>query len=141
MKASAFFGIDLGTTQSSVAYVLDSPRIRAQKVVDPQMVPLDSSRGLGGYARETFQSVVGIDPGDKRRSRLLFGSEFLDTFSKRRRTPALRRGRDLFTSVKSDMGTGRVYAFSRCRDVELDAKLHVQPLHHGGHWEKEVKPR
>ena len=113
MKASTFFGIDLGTTQSSVAYVLDSPRIRSQKVVDPQMVPLDSGRGLGGHPRETFQSVVGLDPTDKRRSRLLFGGEFLDTFAKRRRTSALRRGRDFFTSVKSDMGTGRVYPFSR----------------------------
>src|SRR5262249_39949210 len=121
MKAPAFFGIDLGTTQSSVSYVLDSPRLREQKVIDPLMVPLDSSSVIGGSARETFQSIVGIDPGDIRRSiavfgrelrsGVLFGREFLDTFAKRQHTSALRRGRDFFTSVKSDMGTGKVYPF------------------------------
>src|SRR5262245_11225652 len=133
MKASAFFGIDLGTTQSSVSYVLDSPRVREQKVIDPLMVPLDSSSAIGGAARETFQSIVGIDPSDKRcsvkvfgrelRSAALFGREFLDTFAKRQQTSALRRGRDFFTSVKSDMGTGRVYPFSRLSGLDTPVQV------------------
>src|SRR5262245_51578078 len=111
-KASAFVGIDLGTSQCSVAYVLDSPRVRAQKIVDPQLVPLGGTRPLGGFAPETLQSIVGIDPATRERSRLLFGAEFLDTFEKKRQASAMRRGREFFTSVKSDLGTGKVYPFS-----------------------------
>jgi molecular chaperone DnaK len=127
--SNVFFGIDLGTSQCSVAYVVDSPRIRQQRVIDPKVVEIRQDAASAAKPSDRFPSVIGADFSDKRRRRLLFGWDFLALFDRRRREPLepVRRGRDFFHSVKSDMGTNRVYPFSRLPDgrtpVEITARL------------------
>ena len=112
--SKVFFGIDLGTTQCSVAYVADSSRTQSERIVTPSLVEFRQD-ALSASGADRVPSVIGVDLQDKRRRDLLFGWDFLGVFDRRRRDPLtpLRRGRDFFHSVKSDMGTNRVYPFSK----------------------------
>jgi molecular chaperone DnaK (HSP70)/tetratricopeptide (TPR) repeat protein len=127
--SNVFFGIDLGTSQCSVAYVVDNPRISQQQLIEPKVVEIRQQEASAAKPSDRFPSIIGADFADKRRPRLLFGWDFLALFDRRRRKPLdpVRRGRDFFQSVKSDMGTNRVYPFSRLPDgrtpVEVTARL------------------
>lgn len=92
------FGIDLGTSQCSVAYVVDSPRIRQQQVIDPKVVEIRQQQVSAAKPSDRFPSIVGVDFADKRTEHLLFGWDFLDLFDRKRRKPLapIRRGRDFF---------------------------------------------
>src|SRR5262249_22421176 len=69
---------------------------------------------LSAAAAERVPSLIGADFTDKRRRHVLFGWDFEAMFARRRREASepLRRGHDFFQSVKSDMGTNRVYPFA-----------------------------
>lgn len=133
--SNVFFGIDLGTSQCSVAYVVDSPRIRQQQVIDPKVVEIRQQEASASKPSDRFPSIVGADFADKRKRHLLFGWDFLALFDRKRSKPLdpVRRGRDFFQSVKSDMGTNRVYPFSRLPDgrtpVEVTSRLLEQLVH------------
>ena len=112
--STLYYGVDLGTGNCSVAYVADDPRQRDQLMIDVRTVGMrvgDSEDDGGAATSGRVPSIVAADwrrrgPGADN----LFGWEFLRAFGRKRRAPALlRRGVDYFTSVKSDMGTNRVY--------------------------------
>ncbi|MGE3507790.1 MAG: Hsp70 family protein, partial [Vicinamibacterales bacterium] len=111
-----------------MAYVIDSSRNRSDRTVIPEVLPIRQEAVAAGPS-DRFPSVVGTDVLDQRRKRLLFGWDFLSMFERRstRKTPPLRRGRDFFSSVKSDMGSNRTYPFSRLEKgrtpVEVTARL------------------
>lgn len=123
-----FFGIDLGTSQCSIAYVADNPRVRSERIITPVLVEVRQD-ALSAAVSDRVPSVIGADFFDRRRRNLLFGWDFLAMFDRRRRQPLepLRRGHDFFHSVKSDMGTNRVYPFSQLphgrTPVEITARL------------------
>ena len=112
--SKVFFGIDLGTTQCSVACVADSSRIRSERIVTPSLVEFRQD-ALSASGADRVPSVIGVDLQDKRHRDLLFGWDFLDvsTGAAASRWRLSRRGRHFFYSVKSDMGTNRVYPFSK----------------------------
>ena len=117
MKSSAFFGIDLRNTRNRASrtclIALGSASRRLSILKWCRWIR--AARSVVTRVTRSSRSV-GIDPSDGRHSRLLFGSEFLDAFANRRGRRAWRRGRDFFTSVKSDMGTGKgVLRFRNCR--------------------------
>jgi molecular chaperone DnaK len=123
-----YFGIDLGTSSCSVAYVVDDPRQRTSQIVSVQTVdvPVDEDETQKRSSR--VPSIVAASTGDKRRKRPLFGWEFFQSFEEKRRDSALlSRGRDFFGSVKSDLGTERIYPRSvvpGCRTpVEVTAVM------------------
>src|SRR4051812_8634801 len=103
--SDVFFGIDVGTSQCSIAYVVDGPRVRAERIVKPELVAFRQD-ALSAAAAERVPSLIGADFTDGRRRHLLFGWDFEATFGRRRREASepLRRGRDFFQSVKSDLG-------------------------------------
>ena len=104
-----FFGIDLGTGNCSVAYVIDDPRQRDLRIVEVRTVgiPVDDANVS---ISNRVPSIIAADWRARSGHRHLFGWEFAQAFSTKRRTPTLlRRGADYFTSVKSDMGTNKVY--------------------------------
>ena len=110
--SKAYFGIDLGTGNCSVAYVTDDPRQRGQLMVDVRTVKIPIDDGEGATSSRV-PSIIASDWRRGPRGRHLFGWEFVRAFSKKRRAPTLlRQGVDYFSSVKSDMGTNRVYARS-----------------------------
>ncbi len=124
-----YFGIDLGTSSCSVAYVVDDPRQRASQIVNVQTVDVPVDEDQAQKRSNRLPSVVAAVPaGDKRRKRALFGWEFFQAFEEKRRDGALlSRGRDFFGSVKSDLGTERIYPRSLvpgCRTpVEVTALM------------------
>lgn len=104
-----FFGIDVGTGNCSVAYVVDDPRQRDQRIVDVRTVGIQVDDASVSTSNRV-PSIIAADWRARSGRRHLFGWEFAQAFSKKRRTPAfLRRGVDYFASVKSDMGTNKVY--------------------------------
>jgi len=105
-----YFGIDLGTSSCSVAYVVDDPRQRASQIVHVQTVDVPVDEEDSQKRSNRVPSIVAASTGDKRRKRPLFGWEFFQSFEEKRRdSPLLSRGRDFFGSVKSDLGTERIY--------------------------------
>ena len=145
--SNVFFGIDLGTSQCSVAYVVDSPRIRQQQVIDPKIVEIRRQEISAAKPSDRFPSIIGIDFAETRTTRLLFGWDFLHLFDRKRRKSLdpVRRGRDFFQSVKSDMGTNRVYPFSRLpggrTPVEVTARLLEQLVHLVSRDNRDIDPR
>jgi molecular chaperone DnaK (HSP70) len=104
------FGIDLGTSSCSVAYVVDDPRQRASPIVSVQTVDVPVDEDETQKRSNRVPSIVAAAAGDKRRKRPLFGWEFFRSFDEtRRERPLVSRGRDFFGSVKSDLGRERIY--------------------------------
>lgn len=122
------FGIDLGTSSCSVAYVVDDPRQRASQIINVQTVDVPVDEGQVEKRSNRLPSVVAAPADEQRRKRPLFGWEFFRAFDEKRRDrPLLSRGRDFFGSVKSDLGTERIYPRSvvpGCRTpVEVTALM------------------
>jgi molecular chaperone DnaK len=104
------FGIDLGTSSCSIAYVVDDPRQRRSQIINVQTVEVPVDEGQVEKRSNRLPSIVAAPADDRRRKRPLFGWEFFQVFDEKRRDSALlSRGRDFFGSVKSDLGTERVY--------------------------------
>jgi molecular chaperone DnaK (HSP70) len=109
-----FFGIDLGTSSCSVAYVTDDPRQRDGKILAVQTVNATVETGGVRFTVNRVPSIVAAPLEARARGGALFGFEFHDAFRRKKKdADLLRRGRDFFTSVKSDLGTLRAYTRSR----------------------------
>lgn len=121
--SDVFFGIDLGTSNSSIAYVADDPRYRKQQTVPVHVVKIPTDPA----AREKpdrLPSIVAQNFVDRRVRRPLIGWEFLDAcFRPRARIEPLRHGENLFRSVKSDMGTNRVYPWAFDENFNTPVKV------------------
>lgn len=116
MKTSSrhFFGIDLGTSSCSIAYVTDDPRQRQAQTVNVQTVDVPVEADGAHLITNRIPSVVSAPLDPKARGGALFGLDFFAAFGKKKKEAGLlRRGRDYFSSVKSDLGTLRVYTRSR----------------------------
>ena len=63
-----YFGIDLGTSSCSVAYVVDDPRQRASQIVNVQTVDVPIDEDQAQKRSNRLPSVVAAVPaGEKRR--------------------------------------------------------------------------
>jgi len=123
MSESAFsFGIDLGTSSCSLAYVVDDPRQRDRTIIDVRTVAVPTDEAGVERASDRIPSMISIDCDDRRRRRPLFGWDVVRLFRRaRKRLPPLRRGREFLTSVKSDLGSHRVYRGSQVGDIRTPA--------------------
>ncbi len=113
-----YFGVDLGTTQCSVGYVVDSERTQRQSNVSPETVIMsqDSIRAEEPRRIPSLLALVDTEPaGNQTTQSIDFG---WDVFQ-RLNTPGhgsiklLRNEHNAFLSVKSDMGTNRIYPHSK----------------------------
>lgn len=109
--SNVYFGIDLGTSNSSIAYVRGDPRFASAPTVpvDVIRIPTDPE------AREKpdrLPTVVAENVGSRGARRPLIGWDVIDTIFRPRRRVELRHGVNLFRSVKSDMGTNRTYPWA-----------------------------
>jgi len=126
MKASSrhFFGIDLGTSSCSIAYVVDDPRQRDAQTVAVQTVEVRVDENGLRLSTNRIPSIVSAPLDPKARGGALFGLDFLSAFRMKKKEAALlRRGRDYFSSVKSDLGTLRVYTRSRIPGCRTPAEV------------------
>ncbi|MFN0150826.1 MAG: Hsp70 family protein [bacterium] len=122
-SAGVYLGIDLGTTNSSIAYVIADPRHAQSAKIEVRTVrvPLDED---GSATTDRIPSVVSQISTGRSRSKFLIAWEFFAAFKKRRKNAKLlRHARDFFRSVKSDLGSFRVY--SRACSPELDTPQKV----------------
>jgi molecular chaperone DnaK (HSP70) len=113
-RSPLFLGIDFGTSNSSIAYVYNDPRRADSQTVDVQtiQVPVDEEGITRSYRMPTLLSSQW---DAKKSADPLLGWDVLRYFGKKKKnSPLLRRGQDLFESVKNDLGSFRVYphAFS-----------------------------
>lgn len=119
----AFIGIDFGTSNSSIAYVLADPRDKTSQKVDVKVVPL--SRDEDGEAKsERMPTVLATHPDKRRRGAFLLGWDFVRLFFRpRRNAHLLRHGETFFRSVKSDLGTFRVYPHASAPEYNAPEKV------------------
>src|SRR5687768_16967178 len=99
-----YFGIDLGTSNSSIAYVADDPRQRKNQIVQVDVVRIPMGEaGEGDSTR--LPSVAGVEFVNDEPKAALLGWSFLRLFrrprQRRRAQPLLEAGRTVFRSVKS----------------------------------------
>jgi molecular chaperone DnaK (HSP70) len=119
-----FFGIDLGTSSCSIAYVADDPRLRSAQTVAVHTVEAPVEDSGMRLVTNRIPSIVSASLDPKSRGGALFGLDFLAAFRKKKKeAELLRRGRDYFSSVKSDLGTLRVYSRSRVPGCRTPAEV------------------
>lgn len=118
--AARYFGIDLGTSSCSVAYVVDDPRLRSQQLLSVLPVTFDR----GGETSNRLPSVISVDLDERRdeRRKKLPGvvrgwAFFQQLFDRKPPSPLLKRGRDYVSSAKSDLGGFKVYPHSKIPGV------------------------
>jgi len=121
--SGVYYGIDIGTGNCSVAWVVDSPRMRQQPLVPVQVVGYPTHEpARPDRISPRFPSVALVPASRKSRTSILFGWEAVS-----RNKGGFRRGEDLFYSAKSDLGTNAVYDESATGElrtpVEVTAKV------------------
>jgi molecular chaperone DnaK (HSP70) len=108
-----YFGIDFGTTDSTIACVIDDPRLVDAKIIQVQAIEVPMEESENGKSRRMPTMLAALPGnGDRSTRRWLIGWEFLAQMKTRKQKPvaaAIRHGENLFRSVKSDLGTNRIY--------------------------------
>lgn len=124
-----FLGIDFGTSNCSVAYTFNDPRQRDSKFVNVELAKF--RRGDADDDSSRFPTVLSA-PFDKRRRKTpLLGWDFCrDFFGRKKAPPLLRHGRDFFRSVKSDLGSHRVYPWAFSSEYNTPARVAAAILRH-----------
>jgi molecular chaperone DnaK (HSP70) len=97
-----YYGIDIGTGNCSMAWVVDSPRLRQRPLIPVEMIQFEDSARERQHPR--FPSVAIISSESPTKRRACFGWAAL-----RDKQAGHHPGQDLFYSVKSEMGTRTVY--------------------------------
>ena len=120
--APIYLGIDFGTTNSSVACVYADPRHRnAQTIgVKPVSFTMDEENHVTSSRMPTLLSTRFDDP---RAKGFAVGWMFSWILGRRKKLPLLRRGRELFESGKSDLGSYRIYANAASADCNTPRKV------------------
>jgi len=120
--APLYLGIDFGTTNSSLAYVYRDPRFhKAQSIpVETLKLTMDEENHI---TAERMPTLLSTRFDDRRAKGLFKGWEVLQHFGRRKKSPLLRRGRNLFESVKSDLGSHRIYANAESAECNTPQKV------------------
>lgn len=120
--APLYLGIDFGTTNSSLAYVYRDPRfLNAQSIpVATLKLTMDEENDI---LAERMPTLLSTRFDDRRAKGFLTGWEVFRQFGRRKKSPLLRRGRELFDSVKSDLGSHRIYANAGSADCNTPQKV------------------
>jgi molecular chaperone DnaK len=115
MPNSIYLGIDFGTSHSSIAYVKSYGAADPRPQIDVSTVSIPV--GDDGFATAERLPTVLASSMDGQRPGWIFGWEFFRQFwGRRQKTQLLRHGENFFHSVKSDLGTLRVYPHASSPD-------------------------
>lgn len=130
MTGTYYFGIDLGTSHSSIAYVVDDPRQRDSTIIRVQAVPIPRGRG---ETSARFPSIVAKNVDDRRRVKAWIGWEVFEALGlalgpRRRTSELLRRHHTLLASVKSEMGMYGVFGRAFSAEFNTPAKVSARIL-------------
>lgn len=122
--SSIYYGIDLGTSSSSISYIVDSPRVHQAGYIEPATVRFMPPLGASVFRNQyRLPSAVYVErKGDRSRIITGFGAE---AASNGKLTRAFE---DFFMSAKSDMGTLKIYEDSVHPDISTPADVSAQVL-------------
>jgi molecular chaperone DnaK (HSP70) len=117
MKArQVYLGIDFGTSNSSIAYVVADPRDASAKKIDVKTVRVQMD-DEGNATTDRIPTIVSLNFDDRRSKMPLLGWEFIQQFRQsKRKSQLLRHGQTFFRSIKSDLGTFRTYPHAFAKD-------------------------
>jgi molecular chaperone DnaK len=135
-----FFGIDLGTSRSSISYIVDTPRAGQSVYIEPTTIafpgPPENSMG---YNLQRFSSVVYLKK-TQNRLKVISGFEAEEVALSNLARPF----ENLFISAKSDMGTLKIYEDSISHEIirpkEVSAEI-IKQLIKEAERETGVSPR
>jgi len=111
-KNKIYLGIDLGTTNSSVSYLLQDPRNLTAKTLPVKNVAFEQDADEQ-KSDCRFPSILAIN--DKKQ--VLTGWKAYNYLKEGNENKDLKKGKNLFYSTKSDLTCGTIYPFS------IDKKL------------------
>ena len=117
MKArQVYLGIDFGTSNSSIAYVIADPRDASAQKIDVKTVRVQMD-DEGNATTDRIPTIVSLNFDDRRSKKPLLGWEFIRQFRQsKRKSQLLRHGQTFFRSIKSDLGTFRTYPHAFAKD-------------------------
>ena len=120
MKArQVYLGIDFGTSNSSIAYVIADPRDASAKKIDVKTVRVQTDNE-GNATTDRIPTIVSSNFDDRRSKKPLLGWDFIRQFQQpKRNSQLLRHGQTFFRSVKSDLGTFRTYPHAFASDFAV----------------------
>ncbi|MEK6528601.1 MAG: Hsp70 family protein, partial [Nitrospirota bacterium] len=108
-----FFGIDLGTSNSSISYVSVNPRTIQSFYIEPATIKFNSHSGASIFQHwQRFPSVVYFEQ-KQGENKIITGFQAEEAALSRRAKPF----ENLFMSVKSDIGTSKIYEDSAHPDI------------------------
>jgi molecular chaperone DnaK (HSP70) len=100
-----YYGIDLGTSNSSISYIAESPRSAKSPFVEPTTIKFNPPPGASFFHNwQRFPSMLYIARKGKSFNRV---AGFLAEIEARERRA--KPFENIFMSAKSDMGTLKVY--------------------------------
>ena len=105
-------------------YIYGDPRhLQSQHVpVEPVRITMDAENNL---TAERMPTLISTRFDDRRAKGLASGWEVVRIFGHRKKAPLLRKGHELFESVKSDLGSSRVYAHASSPECNTPKKVAV----------------
>ncbi|MBI5641503.1 MAG: Hsp70 family protein [Nitrospirae bacterium] len=138
--SKVYFGIDLGTSSSSISYISDSPRAQQNVFIEPETIRFSPPPGATIFHNwQRLPSMLHIaEKGGSRKLLVGFQAE------EAAKGKLVRPFENLFISVKSDMGTLKVYEDSVSPDimspVEVSAEI-IRELIRAAEKETGVSPK
>ena len=140
IMSKIYFGIDLGTSSSSISYIVESPRSAQSLFVEPTTVKFSPPAGASFFHNlQRLPSMVYIEQKGKKQNTLT-GFQADEAASGRLTKPF----ENFFMSVKSDMGTLRIYEDSVDPDmlspVEVSAEV-IRELIRAAEKETGISPK
>lgn len=122
--SSIYYGIDLGTSSSSISYIVDSRRLQQAGFIEPATVRFAPPPGASAFRNQyRLPSAVYIErKGSKSKIVTGFGAEAAA------HGKLTRAFEDFFVSAKSDIGTLKVYEDSIHPDITTPADVSAQVL-------------
>ena len=131
-SSNLYLGIDFGTSNSSLAWVRDNSLQRASPHVDREVLTFERP-DLGassGAVSTRLPTVIGRALRGKG-GESLHGWQWITSLfapaqggpARRAAASSPRHGRDFFRSVKSDLGTYRVYPYAWSADLRTPSRV------------------
>ena len=138
--ANVYYGIDLGTSSSSISYIVESPRMGTGAFIEPTTVKFQPPPGVSFFhTPERVPSIVSVEQKGTV-SKIFAGFAAREAAGGKRAKPF----QNLFMSAKSDMGTLKIYEDSVRDDlltpVEVSAEI-IRELIRAAEKETGVSPK
>lgn len=120
--SKVYFGIDIGTSSSSISYIVESPRNNGSAFIEPVAVPFSFKAGSELFRNQCrLPSILSVEQKGTTQ-KILTGATALEAAAGRRAKPF----ENLFMSSKTDLGSLKVYEDSVHPDLISPADVSAE---------------